>query len=138
MTDTELDQCRHDGALLISLVSRKVELKREGHELKGICPFHAEKSASFTVFSDGHYHCFGCNAHGTMFDFVMQTEHIDFPAAIKRVAAERGIASSMRGKSGNGALHGAMWQPIVPPPSDAPKPTEVQLRCDMLHEVLRC
>jgi hypothetical protein len=135
MTDAQLDQCGHDGALLISLVSRKVKLKREGHEWKGLCPFHAEKSTSFTVFSDGHYHCFGCNAHGTAFDFIMATEHVDFPAAINRVETAKGVASSKRKEAdGNGADHGEMWQPIVPPPSDAPKPTEVQLRCEMLHE----
>ena len=139
MTDAELDQCRHDGALLLSLVSRKVKLKREGREWKGLCPFHTEKSASFTVFSDGHYHCFGCNAHGNAFDFIMQTEDCNFPAA-SRARGHRapGIAVvEADGAAGNGALTGTMWQPIVPPPADAPKPTDAELRCDVLHELLR-
>jgi hypothetical protein len=134
MTDAELDQCRHDGSLLFSIVSNKAKLKRSGRNWTGLCPFHAEKTASFTVCAEGHYHCYGCGAHGTAFDFIMASERIDFSAAIERVASERGIASSLRGKSGNGAHHGAMWQPIVPPPSDAPRPTDVQLRCGRLHE----
>jgi CHC2 zinc finger len=134
MTDAELEQCRHDGGLLFAIVARKVTLKREGGGWKGLCPFHNEKTPSFVVCADGHYHCFGCGAHGTSFDFIMASERVGFSAAIERVAAERGIASSKPGKSGNGAHHGAIWQPMVPPPSDAPKPTEVQLHCDILHE----
>jgi hypothetical protein len=102
---------------------------------KGLCPFHTEKTSSFTVFPDGHYHCFGCNAHGTVFDFIMTTEHIDFRAAINRVEAEKGIASSKRKRAdGNGANHGEKWLPIIPPPADAPRPTDKDLRCDVLHE----
>ena len=137
MTDAELDQCRHDGALLFSIVSRKMKLKRQGHDWVGLCPFHAEKTSSFTVFPDGHFHCFGCNVHGTVFDFIMQTERVDFPAAKERVAIERGIASSKpraQKPNGNGADHDEIWLPIVPPPADAPKPSEQQLQCDTLFE----
>ena len=137
MTDAELDQCRRDGALLRSMVSRKVKLEREGRDWKGRCPFHAEKTPSFHVYEDGHYHCFGCNQHGTVFDFIMQTERVDFPAAKKRVAVERGISPSKRHArkaNGNGADHDDTWQPIVPPPADAPKPSEQQLQCDVLYE----
>jgi RecA-family ATPase len=134
LTDAELDQCRHDGALLFSVVSRKVQLKREGKDWKGCCPFHSEKTPSFTVFADGHFHCFGCNAHGSVFDFVMQTERLDFPAAVERVAAERGTPSPAPRRPTKGAHHDDTWLPIMPPPTDAPKPAEQQLHCDMLHE----
>ena len=137
MTDAELDQCRRDGALLRSMVSRKVELEREGKDWKGRCPFHAEKTPSFHVYEDGHYHCFGCNEHGTVFDFIMQTERVDFPAAKERVAVERGISPSKphaRKANGKGTAHDDTWQPIVPPPADASKPSEHQLQCDTLHE----
>ena len=123
MTDAELSQCRHDGALLFSVVSRKVKLKRQGHNRVGLCPFHTEKTSSFTVFEDGHYHCFGCNKHGTVFDFIMQTERVDFPAAKERVAVERGIASAKpKNLNGNGAHQGEEWRPIMPPPAAPPEP----------------
>ena len=137
MTDAELDQCRHDGALLRSIVADQVKLKKEGREWKGLCPFHNETIPSFTVYEDGHFYCYGCGAHGTVFDYVMKRDGVEFPEAAKRVAAEIGAAPS-RAKpkqpaNGNGST-GAIWQPIVPPPADAPLPTADQLRCDTLHE----
>ena len=94
MTDAELDQCRHDGALLRSIVADQVKLKREGREWKGLCPFHDETTPSFTVYEDGHFHCFGCGAHGTSFDYVMKRDGVEFPEAAKRVAAEIGATPS--------------------------------------------
>ena len=133
MTDAELDQCRHDGALLFSVVSRKVKLKRQGRDWIGLCPFHTETTPSFTVFPDGHYHCFGCNAHGSVFDFIMASERVDFPAAKDRVAGERGIAPPK--PDSKGANHDT-WQPIVPPPAGAQKPSDQQLQCDVLYEYI--
>ena len=136
MTDAELDQCRHDGALLRSIVADQVKLTREGREWKGLCPFHNETIPSFTVYEDGHFYCYGCGAHGTSFDYVMKRDGVEFPEAAKRVAAEIGAAPS-RAKPeqpANGTHTGAIWQPIVPPPADAPLPTADQLRCDTLHE----
>ena len=94
MTDAELDQCRHDGALLRSIVADQVKLKREGREWKGLCPFHNETTPSFTVYEDGHFYCYGCGAHGTSFDYVMKRDGVEFPEAAKRVAAEIGAAPS--------------------------------------------
>ena len=110
MTDAELDQCRHDGALLRSIVADQVTLKKEGREWKGLCPFHNETTPSFTVYEDGHFHCFGCGAHGTSFDYVMKRDGVEFPEAAKRVAAEIGAAPS-RAKpkppaNGNGRTRG--------------------------------
>jgi RecA-family ATPase len=122
MTDAEIARCRSDGRLLCSIVSRKVALKKIGGELKGCCPFHGEKTASFTVYEDGHYHCFGCNAHGSVFDYVMQTEHIVFAEACRRVAAEAGISNATPKHKSNGTDTGDAWQPIVPPPASAPQP----------------
>ena len=132
MTDAELDQCRHDGALLRSIVLRKVKLKKEGREWKGLCPFHAEKTPSFTVFDEGHFHCFGCGAHGTVFDFVMNTEGVEFPAAADRIAAETGIAAKPNG-NGNGKHKGDLWTSSMPPFS-WDTPSEEQLACDTRHE----
>ncbi len=76
---------------LAEVVGRRVRLVRRGRDHVGLCPFHNEKSPSFTVFAD-HYHCFGCGAHGSAFDFVMQSEGLEFREAVERLAAELGMA----------------------------------------------
>jgi hypothetical protein len=86
------------------------------------------------VFDDGHFHCFGCSAHGSVFDYMMKTEGIDFAAACHRVGAEAGNATATPKHKANGMHKGDVWQPIVPPPPNAPMPTTDQLRADMLHE----
>lgn len=53
---------------------------------KRCCPFHSEKSASFTIYDDGHYHCFGCSAHGNAASYIAQTEHIGYYDAIRKLA----------------------------------------------------
>ncbi len=67
-------------------------LKRAGTNFKALCPFHQEKTPSFTV-SPGRqtFHCFGCGAGGSVFRFVMDYEHIDFPAAVRKLGARVGI-----------------------------------------------
>ena len=58
----------------------------------GLCPFHNEKTPSFSVVEDkGFYHCFGCGAHGDVLSFVMQTEGLTFPEAVEKLAAEAGL-----------------------------------------------
>lgn len=77
---------------LAAVVGRKVKLTKKGKEYSGLCPFHHEKSPSFTVNEDkGFYHCFGCQAHGSVFDFVMKTEGLQFPEAVERLAAQAGL-----------------------------------------------
>ena len=80
-------------ASLADMVGRRVRLTRKGRgEHAGLCPFHKEKTPSFTLNEEkGFYHCFGCGAHGTVFDFVMQTEGLGFPEAVTRLAAEAGM-----------------------------------------------
>mgnify|MGYP001161799761 FL=1 len=74
------------------VVSRYVPLKRAGSNLVGICPFHNEKSPSFTVFpATKSYYCFGCGAGGDIFGFVMQTEGLDYPSAVETLAERAGI-----------------------------------------------
>jgi DNA primase len=86
-----LDELR--GRLVLAdIVSRRVRLTRKGREYSGLCPFHKEKTPSFTLNEDkGFYHCFGCGAHGTVFDFVMQTDGLSFPEAVERLAGEAGM-----------------------------------------------
>jgi DNA primase len=73
-------------------VARKVKLTRKGHEFSGLCPFHDEKTPSFTVNDDkGFYHCFGCGAHGDVIGFVMRTENLSFPETVERLAEDAGL-----------------------------------------------
>ncbi len=78
---------------LTDTVARKVRLTRRGREFTGLCPFHNEKTPSFTVSDDkGFYHCFGCGAHGDVIGFVMRTEGLSFPEAVEKLANEAGLA----------------------------------------------
>jgi DNA primase len=74
------------------VVARKVKLTRKGRENWGLCPFHKEKTPSFSVNDEkGFYHCFSCGAHGSAIDFVMNTEGLSFPETVERLAAEVGL-----------------------------------------------
>ena len=75
---------------LAALVGRRVKLARSGRNWKGCCPFHNEKTPSFTVYDDG-YHCFGCGAHGDAASFAMQTQGLSFPDAVAQLAQEAGL-----------------------------------------------
>jgi DNA primase len=82
-----------DAVPLAELIGRYVPLKKRGHESVGCCPFHGEKTPSFTVNDQkGFYHCFGCAAHGNCFDFLMQIENITFPEAVEKAAGIAGLA----------------------------------------------
>jgi len=71
---------------LVALVGRQVKLRRAGRGYSGLCPFHQEKSPSFTVSDEkGFFHCFGCGAHGDIFEFVMATEGLSFPDAVREL-----------------------------------------------------
>jgi DNA primase len=78
---------------IIDIVGRRVRLTRKGRgEATGLCPFHNEKTPSFTVSEDkGFYHCFGCGAHGDVIGFVMQTEGLEFREAVERLASDAGL-----------------------------------------------
>lgn len=76
-----------------ALIGRRVRLTRVGRELKGLCPFHNEKTPSFHVVEDkGFFHCFGCGAHGDAIGFVMRCENLGFMEAVERLAGEAGLA----------------------------------------------
>ena len=79
-------------ASLVEVVSDAVALRRRGRSFVGLCPFHAEKTPSFTVSEErGFFHCFGCGEHGDVFSFVMRVESLPFPDAVRRVASRFGI-----------------------------------------------
>lgn len=72
---------------LVDLVSEKVKITKRGREYLGLCPFHQEKTPSFTVNeSRGFYHCFGCGAHGDIIGFLMQAEGLSFMEAVQKLA----------------------------------------------------
>jgi DNA primase len=75
------------------VIAPKVRLTRRGRESTGLCPFHSEKTPSFTANDDkGFYHCFGCGAHGDIISFVMETEGLSFPEAVEKLAGMAGLA----------------------------------------------
>ncbi|HUN52449.1 MAG TPA: CHC2 zinc finger domain-containing protein, partial [Candidatus Sulfotelmatobacter sp.] len=77
--------------MLSSLVARRVRLIKRGREYSGLCPFHNEKSPSFTVSDDkGFFHCFGCGAHGDAIEFVRRSDGLSFPEAVEALAKEAG------------------------------------------------
>jgi DNA primase len=77
---------------LAEVIGKRVRLARKGREFSGLCPFHNEKTPSFTVNEDkGFYHCFGCGAHGDVISFVMRTDALAFPEAIERLAGLAGL-----------------------------------------------
>ena len=82
----------HDKISLSDYIGRSVNLLKKGNDFIGLCPFHNEKTPSFTVSDDkGFFHCFGCGAHGDIISFVMQKESIDFKETIKILASEIGV-----------------------------------------------
>ena len=79
-------------ASLSGVISKTVKLSKKGNEYLGLCPFHNEKTPSFTVSDDkGFYHCFGCQAHGSIFDFIMKTQGIGFQETVIMLAQDLGI-----------------------------------------------
>jgi len=86
-----LDEIRNRIAVS-DIVARRVKLVRKGREHSGLCPFHSEKTPSFTVNDDkGFYHCFGCGVHGDIIKFVIETEGLSFPETVERLAGQAGL-----------------------------------------------
>ena len=78
---------------IVAVIGEYVQLKRVGRRWQGLCPFHAEKTPSFSVNAEmGVYHCFGCKASGDAITFLREVEHADFPEAVERLAGRAGIA----------------------------------------------
>ena len=77
---------------IVAVISEHVQLKRVGRRWQGLCPFHAEKSPSFSVNQEeGLYYCFGCSARGDVITFVREIEHLDFVTAVERLAGRAGV-----------------------------------------------
>ena len=77
---------------ILDVVSEYVAVKRSGKSYKGLCPFHAEKTPSFTVSEEFQtWHCFGCGEHGDVFSFLMKIENLTFAEALERLAKRAGV-----------------------------------------------
>ncbi|MCC7381417.1 MAG: DNA primase [Deltaproteobacteria bacterium] len=82
------------------VIGRTIQLRRAGSRLVGLCPFHAEKTPSFSVDPQKKlFHCFGCQAGGDVFEFVMRVESIEFPEAVRLLARELGVDLPERDES---------------------------------------
>ena len=90
-TPDTIDRVRA-AADMVEIVSAHTELRRQGARWTGLCPFHDERSPSFGIHAeDKLYHCFGCQAGGDLFDFVVATENVDFPGAVEMLADRYGV-----------------------------------------------
>jgi len=117
---------------LSDLIGGRVRLVRRGREYVGLCPFHSEKTPSFTVVEDKRFfHCFGCGAHGDAIGFVMQAEGLGYAEAVEKLADEVGLArpkaievsrayGDSRMPPAAAEVARPIWIPILPVPSDAP------------------
>jgi DNA primase len=89
--DHIIDEIR-DRTDIIKIISDHVVLKKAGKNFKGLCPFHSEKTPSFSVSPDKRiYHCFGCGVGGNVFKFLMEIQSISFPEVLKVLAERAGI-----------------------------------------------
>jgi len=84
-------------ASIVEVISDFVSLKKSGKNYLGLCPFHSERTPSFTVNEEkGIFHCFGCGAGGNIFNFLMRATHLNFPEAVKELAKRYGITIPQR------------------------------------------
>lgn len=84
--DEDIEQVR-ERADIVDIISTQVNLRKTGRVYKGLCPFHQEKTPSFTVNAERQtYHCFGCGEGGNVISYIMKTENMDFPDAVKALA----------------------------------------------------
>jgi len=84
--EDKIDEVR-SAAKIVDVVSQHLSLKKAGRNFLGLCPFHAEKTPSFTVNEEKQiFHCFGCGQGGNVFSFLMLYHNIEFPEAVRMVA----------------------------------------------------
>lgn len=125
LPDSVIEKAREDIVAVVE--SYGVELEKAGSEYRALCPFHSEKSPSFTVTPDkGRYWCFGCGSGGTSIDFVMQYEQVDFREAVQKItgAAEANPAPRER-RVIEREEPVDEWTPLAIVPDGAPSPMNI-------------
>ena len=91
---------------IVEVINARVPLKKAGREFQACCPFHGEKTPSFTVSpTKQFYHCFGCGAHGTALGFLMEYDRLSFPEAIEELATQMGMEVPREASFENGPDH---------------------------------
>ena len=99
ISDEDITRVR-DATDVVSLISRTVVLKQKGRLFWGRCPFHGEKTPSFKVDpGTGLWHCFGCGAGGDAFGFIMRSDNVEFPDAVRQLAEEARVEITETGES---------------------------------------
>ncbi len=102
IVDDDIARVR-DATDIAAVIGEQVGLKKVGRRLVGLCPFHTEKTPSFSVSSEkGVYYCFGCGASGDAITFLRETEHLDFVQAVERLASRAGIELRYDERGGGG------------------------------------
>jgi DNA primase len=87
----DVEALRHQ-ADIVAVIGDYTSLRRAGKSFKGLCPFHTERTPSFTCSPDGNFfHCFGCGASGDIYDFLQRVEGLDFPEAVETLARRTGF-----------------------------------------------
>ena len=100
INDTVLAELR-SAADIVAVINDHTTLKKAGRSWKGLCPFHNERTPSFTVDRDkGLYHCFGCGAGGDVIRFVREIDRLDFPEAVEALAGRFGVTIPHRERRG--------------------------------------
>ena len=96
---------------IVALVGERVPLRRAGRAWKGLCPFHAEKTPSFTVNPERQiWHCFGCNRGGDAFSFLMELDRLTFPEALTALAERAGVELPRAGGGAGDARRDRLYQ----------------------------
>ena len=98
---------------IVDVIDRRVPLKKAGQNYQACCPFHSEKTPSFTVSpTKQFYHCFGCGAHGTALGFLMEYEHMGFPDAVAALAQDVGLPVPDSGEPERPKPPPALWDAL--------------------------
>ncbi len=101
--DDKIEEVR-SRADIVEIVGAHVRLRRAGRNFVGLCPFHNEKTPSFSVNAErGFFHCFGCGAGGSVFNFIMRVEGLTFPEAVRSLARKYAVTLPQHDQSGPAA-----------------------------------
>ena len=105
-----IDRIRNTADIL-DVISQYVNLKKRGRNFFGLCPFHDERTPSFSVAPDKEiYHCFGCGAGGSVFNFIMEHENLTFVEAVQQLGTHYGIEVVLTGDSGSKQLFTQLYE----------------------------
>ncbi|MDJ0740543.1 MAG: DNA primase, partial [Gammaproteobacteria bacterium] len=96
---------------IVEIIGRRVPLKKAGREFHACCPFHSEKTPSFTVSpAKQFYHCFGCGAHGSALGFLMEYDRLSFPEAVEELASSMGLEVPREAAFDQGPDHRPLYE----------------------------